>query len=68
MSLTVFHIVFVFASVAMSALVGGWGIRNYLQTNNTTHLAVGAATLLLGALLLPYSIWFVRKMRKLNKP
>ena len=66
MSLKAFHIVFVLTSVAMSALVGVWGVRDYLLTSNTTNLAVGITTLVLGVLLVWYSTWFVRKIRMIK--
>ncbi len=68
MSLKVFHIVFVMASIAMSVFVGGWGVLDYRRTGNTTHLAIGIGTLILGVVLVRYSVWFVRKIRSIDSP
>ena len=66
MSLKVFHIVFVMASIVMSVLVGGWGVWDYRRAGNTTHLAIGIGTLILGVVLVRYSMWFVRKIRSIE--
>lgn len=66
MSLKVFHILFIASSIAMSAFVGGWGLVDFQRTGDKTHLAVGVVTLVLGAALIWYSTWFVRKIRNLK--
>ena len=66
MSLKIFHIVFVVASIVMSAVVGAWGITDYARTSNTTNLAVGVVTLGVGVALVWYSRWFLRKIRAIE--
>lgn len=66
MSLKAFHILFVLASIAMSAVVGFWGIGDYRQTGDTTNLAIGVGVLCFGVLLVGYSFWFVHKIRTMK--
>ena len=41
MSLRTFHIVFIVASIAMSFLVGVWGVLEYRRDANLTNLLIG---------------------------
>ena len=68
MSLKAFHIVFVIVSIAMCVFVGVWGVREYLRTENVTHLAVGVVTLVLGIVLVWYFRWFLRKIKTISVP
>lgn len=63
MSLRAFHIFFIVASILMSLLVGGWGVWDYQQSENTTHLGLGIGSFVAAAVLIWYSTWFVRKRR-----
>ncbi len=65
MSLKAFHIVFIVASVGLSAFVAVWGIQDYSRTSDTSHLTIGVASIVLGVVLLWYSTWFVRKLKSL---
>lgn len=66
MSLRTFHIVFMVASIAMSFVVGVWGVLEYRRNENMTNLLIGVGFFVAGALLIWYSSWFVRKMRVLS--
>ena len=41
MSLRTFHIVFIVASIAMSFLVGVWGVLEYRRDANMINLLIG---------------------------
>ncbi len=68
MSLKAFHIVFVIASIAMSAFVGWWGILDYRSNGNLVNLTVGVVSIVSGCVLVWYSTWFIRKIRGMSRP
>ena len=68
MSLRTFHIVFMIASIAMSFLVGVWGVLEYRRDANMVNLIIGVGFFLTGAVLIWYSSWFIRKLRMLSGP
>lgn len=55
------------ASIAMSFLVGVWGVLDYRRTENMTNLLIGVGFFVAGVVLIFYSSWFVRKMRMLSQ-
>ncbi len=63
MSLKTFHIFFIVVSTWLCLGFGVWGIRDYGQTGNWVHLALGAGSLLGSGLLVWYGIWFLRKLK-----
>jgi uncharacterized membrane protein HdeD (DUF308 family) len=67
MGLKGFHVVFILLSIATAAGFGLWAIDNYLATQDVVILCLGIASLLAGAALLGYLIWFVSKIRKLKQ-
>ena len=66
MSLRYFHVVFIVASLALSLVLGGWGIYAFRATQNASNLAIGifGGTSALG--LLGYLFWFNRKMSRIS--
>ena len=66
MSLQAFHIVFIMASIAMSLLVGVWGVLDFRRDANVTSLLIGVGFFVAGGVLIWYSSWFVRKLRVLK--
>lgn len=67
MSLRTFHIVFMVASIAMSFLVGVWGVLEYRRDADMTNLLIGVGFFVAGIVLIWYSSWFVRKLRMLSE-
>ncbi len=59
MSLKSFHVAFVIVSAALAVFLILWGIHG----SETALTATGGGLLLL---LIPYLIWFLKKMRRLN--
>jgi hypothetical protein len=64
-SLKVFHIVFIVASIALAVFVGVWGVREYIRSSNTMALTMAIIAVTLGAAMAPYTNWFIRKMKSL---
>ena len=66
MSLRVFHIVFIVASIILSAFVSIWGFRQFAFEGQGGSLALGVLFLLFGAALVVYGLKAFRKLRELN--
>lgn len=61
MSLRVFHLFFILISITLAGFVGVWSFRTQPQAT-----ALGVASLGIGAGLIVYFFWFLRKSRKLH--
>lgn len=66
LSLRSFHLLFIAASVALSAMVAVWGIRSWRSTGETGDLALGAFFLVVGILLVLYGFKVRKKLRDLD--
>lgn len=66
MSLRAFHILFIAIVIAGADLVGVWAIRDYQSSRNLAMLVMGIVTLVGGLGLIPYGIWFIRKLDRAN--
>jgi hypothetical protein len=66
LSLRSFHLFFIAASVVLAALVGGWGVRAWLDTRSGGALALGLLFFLLGFVLVVYGLRVRRKLRGLE--
>lgn len=62
MSLKAFHLVFMFASFLLSIVFGGWAVRQYSHGGGAGLMAAGIASFAVGAAMLVYSRWFLRKL------
>jgi quinol-cytochrome oxidoreductase complex cytochrome b subunit len=65
MSLRVFHIVFIIATIVLSLYVALWGIREYTQDRNGTALTLGVVFLLMAVALMIYGKKAFRKLKEL---
>jgi len=63
-SLRSFHIFFLLVVIAAADLFGIWAIWDFQQRNDTLILGLGVVALLGGLGLIPYTIWFVRKLNR----
>ena len=63
MNLKAFHLLFIVLSAALAVVFGVWALG---QQNGATYLATAVASFVLGAGLLAYGVWFVRKMRRID--
>lgn len=66
MSLKAFHIVFIAASLVLAFAFGAWGLHDWSVSGDGTNLGLGIGSLVAGVLLIGYSIWFLRKNRKVS--
>jgi hypothetical protein len=66
-SLKAFHIFFIVASLVMSLAVGAWSLRAVLAGEDGGALALGVASLLLGAVLAVYGTRVWAKFKELPK-
>jgi len=64
MSLKAFHVVFITAASALAFGFGVWMLREYrLPAGSTGDLAYGVSSLIVGAGLLVYERYFLRKLK-----
>jgi hypothetical protein len=59
MSLRAFHLLFIALSAALAFVFGVWALEN-------VSTILGAASFVLGAGLLAYGVWFLRKTRGMD--
>ena len=65
MSLRIFHIVFIVASVLLSLFVAVWGFRTYAAEHDRSAFAVGALFAFVGVALVAYGVRAYGKLREL---
>jgi len=65
MSLRVFHIIFITASVLLSLYVVVWGLRSFLADGRSSSLILGAVFLMSALALAEYGRRVFRKLRDL---
>ncbi len=65
MSLRLFHLVFIAASVILAAFVCAWAVGQYRVDHEGQYVAIGGVALALGAALAVYGAKFQRKTRNL---
>ena len=65
MSLRIFHVVFITASVLLCAFVAVWGLRAFALTRDIGLLAFGVLFIGAGALLVEYGRRTFRKLKEL---
>lgn len=66
MSLKVFHLVFIAASIILSFGVGVWELRFYTVTRSVSELALAVVFLALGAVLIAYGMRTIQKFKELR--
>jgi hypothetical protein len=65
MSLRIFHIVFIVASVLLSLFVAVWGFRRYAAVHDTSAFGLGALFAFLAVILVAYGVRAYGKLREL---
>lgn len=68
MSLKAFHIVFIVASIILSAVYGAWQIRIAAAGGIVLDWCLGIFSVVTGTALVFYLFCFVRKMRQMKRP
>jgi hypothetical protein len=66
MSLRAFHLVFIAVSVALSAFVAAWGLREWQANHSGTALGLAVIFFACGVALVGYGVHAVRKFRELE--
>jgi len=67
MSLKAFHVVFITAASALAFGVGVWMFREYrLPEGGTGDLVFGITSMIVGAALLVYEGFFLRKLKNVS--
>ena len=67
MSLKAFHVVFITVASALAFGVGVWMLREYrLPEGGTGDLVFGVASMIVGAALLVYEGFFIRKLKNVS--
>ena len=66
MSLRIFHVIFIIASVVLSLFVAVWAVREYQTTGSAGALALGGAFLLAGGAMVEYGRRWFRKLKELS--
>lgn len=65
MSLRMFHMVFIAASVLLAAFVAAWAVQQYQAAQALTYAVTAALSLAAGGGLIAYGAAFQRKTREL---
>lgn len=65
MSLRIFHIVFIIASIALCGFVAVWGLQQYSDSRSGTGLATGLLFLACGIALILYGFRAFQKLREI---
>lgn len=66
MSLKAFHLIFVTASVAVSAFMGVWSFLQYRASGSAMHLGFTIASAVAVVALLVYGRYFLRKLKHIS--
>jgi hypothetical protein len=66
MSLRIFHVIFIVASVVLSLFVAVWAVREYQTTGSTGALALGGVFLLAGGAMVEYGRRWFKKLKELS--
>jgi hypothetical protein len=64
MSLKAFHILFISIACVLAFGFGAWCVKLQRTEGDGRFVALGGASFFLGATLLLYGAWFVRKLRR----
>lgn len=67
MGIKAFHIFFISVALLLAIAIGIWGFVDYRDTQTTQDLAIAASGGVLFVGLLVYGIWFLKKLKRLNK-
>ncbi len=66
MSLKAFHLVFIIASFALALGFGVWALREWRAGEGGSYAAMGIGSLVVAVAIIPYSIWFLRKLKRVS--
>ncbi len=66
MSLRIFHVLFIAFSIALSAMVAGWGIQQYLTLGDRGGLVLAAVFFVIGLALVLYGARYFQKLKEIS--
>ena len=66
MSLKAFHLVFIVASLALALGFGVWALREWRGGEGTGYAVMGFLSIAIAIAIVPYSIWFLRKLKRVS--
>jgi hypothetical protein len=66
MSLRIFHVIFIIASIALSLFVAVWAIREYQATHSAGALALGIVFVVAGIAMVVYGQRWFKKLKELS--
>ncbi len=66
MSLRAFHLFFIAVSVALSAFVAAWGLREWQASRSGTAIALAVIFFACGVALVAYGVHAIRKFREME--
>ena len=66
MSLRIVHIIFIIAATLTAFGFGAWGIAEYGLSGESTDMAMGIGSIVVGALLIFYGNRFFKKLKTLK--
>ncbi len=66
MSLRIFHILFIALSIALSAMVAGWGVQQYLTLGDKGGLVLAGVFFIIGLALVVYGTRYFHKLKELS--
>lgn len=66
MSLRIFHVLFIALSIALSAMVAGWGVQQYLTVGDKSGLILAGIFVVVGLALVVYGTKYFHKLKELS--
>jgi len=66
MSLKAFHVIFITASALLAFGFGAWMLRAYQDSSSQGDIAFGIGSIVVGAALVVYEAFFIRKLKNVS--
>ena len=66
MSLKAVHIIFVVVCTVFLVSFGLWAVREFRSTGDSGNLVLALVAFVGAAVLIPYGIWFLRKLKNVS--
>ncbi|HEX7139800.1 MAG TPA: hypothetical protein VF219_18250 [Vicinamibacterales bacterium] len=66
MSLRIFHVIFIVASIVLSLFVAVWAVREYQATHSLGALGLGVVFVVGGIAMVAYGLRWFKKLKELS--
>ncbi len=63
MSLKAIHVFLILTSILLAIFYGAWSLNDYSNSKNSLNLYLGLLSFLVAGVLVPYILWFLKKVR-----